>query len=47
VGDVPADLFRMGGGRADPEPALEAFGAFLSQRAVAAPLGRARMNGGH
>jgi aspartate/methionine/tyrosine aminotransferase len=35
LGDVPADRFRIGVGRADPEPALEAFGAFLAQRAVA------------
>jgi aspartate/methionine/tyrosine aminotransferase len=34
LGDVPADRFRIGVGRADPEPALEALGAFLSQRAV-------------
>src|SRR5215208_880840 len=30
LGDVPADRFRIGVGRADPEPALEAFGAFLA-----------------
>jgi aspartate/methionine/tyrosine aminotransferase len=35
LGDVPADRFRIGVGRIDPEPALEAFGAFLAQRAVA------------
>jgi aspartate/methionine/tyrosine aminotransferase len=35
LGDVPADRFRIGVGRADPEPALEAFDAFLAQRAVA------------
>ena len=32
---VPADRFRIGIGRAEPEPALEALGAFLAQRAVA------------
>jgi aspartate/methionine/tyrosine aminotransferase len=32
LGDVPADRFRIGVGRADPEPALEAFGAFLAGR---------------
>jgi aspartate/methionine/tyrosine aminotransferase len=36
LGDVPADRFRIGVGRKDPQPALEAFGAFLAQRAVAA-----------
>src|SRR5215218_677602 len=30
LGDVPPDRFRIGVGRADPEPALEAFGAFLA-----------------
>jgi aspartate/methionine/tyrosine aminotransferase len=35
LGDVPADRFRIGVGRADPEPALAAFEAFLAQRAVA------------
>jgi aspartate/methionine/tyrosine aminotransferase len=35
LGDVPADRFRIGVGRTDPEPALEAFEAFLAQRAVA------------
>jgi aspartate/methionine/tyrosine aminotransferase len=35
LGDVPADRFRIGVGRADPEPALEAFDALLAQRAVA------------
>jgi aspartate/methionine/tyrosine aminotransferase len=30
LGDVPADRFRIGVGRAGPEPALEAFGDFLS-----------------
>jgi aspartate/methionine/tyrosine aminotransferase len=34
LGDVPADRFRIGVGRADPEPALEALGAFLAERAV-------------
>ena len=34
LGDVPADRFRIGVGRTDPEPALEAFDAFLSQRAA-------------
>jgi len=34
LGDVPADRFRIGVGRTDPEPALEAFGAFLAHRAV-------------
>jgi aspartate/methionine/tyrosine aminotransferase len=34
LGDVPADRFRIGVGRAEPEPALEAFGAFLARRAV-------------
>jgi aspartate/methionine/tyrosine aminotransferase len=36
LGEVPADRFRIGVGRADPEPALEALGAWLAQRAVAA-----------
>jgi len=36
LGDVPADRFRIGVGRADPEPALAAFGDFLAARAVAA-----------
>jgi aspartate/methionine/tyrosine aminotransferase len=35
LGDVPPDRFRIGVGRADPEPALEALDAFLAQRAVA------------
>jgi aspartate/methionine/tyrosine aminotransferase len=35
LGDVPPDRFRIGVGRADPEPALEALEAFLAQRAVA------------
>jgi len=30
---VPDDRFRIGVGRADPEPALAAFGAFLRDRA--------------
>jgi aspartate/methionine/tyrosine aminotransferase len=34
LGEVPADRFRIGVGRADPEPALEAFGAFLAERTV-------------
>jgi aspartate/methionine/tyrosine aminotransferase len=34
LGEVPADRFRVGVGRADPEPALDAFGEWLSQRAV-------------
>jgi aspartate/methionine/tyrosine aminotransferase len=34
LGDVPADRFRIGVGRADPEPALVAFEAFLARRAV-------------
>ena len=38
LADVPADRFRIGVGRADPEPALEAFGAFLARRAVAPSL---------
>jgi aspartate/methionine/tyrosine aminotransferase len=32
LGDVPPDRFRIGVGRADPEPALEAFGSFLRAR---------------
>src|SRR5215207_553274 len=36
LGDVPADRFRIGVGRTDPEPALEAFGAFLAGRAARA-----------
>jgi aspartate/methionine/tyrosine aminotransferase len=32
LGDVPADRFRIGVGRTDPEPALEAFRAFLGQQ---------------
>jgi aspartate/methionine/tyrosine aminotransferase len=32
LGDVPADRFRIGVGRSDPEPALEALDAFLSRR---------------
>jgi aspartate/methionine/tyrosine aminotransferase len=34
LGDVPPDRFRIGVGRADPESALEAFGAFLAERSV-------------
>jgi aspartate/methionine/tyrosine aminotransferase len=34
LGDVPADRFRIGVGRAGPEPALEALGAWLAQRVV-------------
>jgi aspartate/methionine/tyrosine aminotransferase len=30
LGDVPPDRFRIGVGRADPEPALDAFGSWLS-----------------
>jgi aspartate/methionine/tyrosine aminotransferase len=30
LGDVPPDRFRIGVGRLDPEPALEALGAFLA-----------------
>ena len=33
AGRVPDDRFRIGVGRADPEPALAAFGAFLRDRA--------------
>lgn len=36
LGDVPGDRFRIGVWRMDPEPALEAFGAFLARRAVTA-----------
>jgi aspartate/methionine/tyrosine aminotransferase len=36
VGDVPPDRFRIGVGRADPEPALEAFGEFPAARGAAA-----------
>jgi aspartate/methionine/tyrosine aminotransferase len=36
LGEVPADRFRIGVGRADPEPALEALSEWLAQRAVAA-----------
>ena len=32
LGAVPNDRFRIGVGRRDPEPALEAFGAFLEAR---------------
>jgi aspartate/methionine/tyrosine aminotransferase len=32
LGDVPPDRFRIGVGRAGPEPALEAFGRWLAQR---------------
>ena len=32
LADVPADRFRIGVGRRDPEPALAAFGAFLGSR---------------
>lgn len=32
LGDVPPDRFRIGVGRADPEPALEALGGFLRDR---------------
>jgi aspartate/methionine/tyrosine aminotransferase len=35
LGPVPPDRFRIGVGRADPAPALEAFEAFLSARAPA------------
>jgi aspartate/methionine/tyrosine aminotransferase len=34
LADVPADRFRIGVGRAGPEPALEALGAFLAGRAL-------------
>jgi aspartate/methionine/tyrosine aminotransferase len=34
LGEVPADRFRIGVGRADPEPALDALGEWLAQRAV-------------
>jgi aspartate/methionine/tyrosine aminotransferase len=34
LGDVPADRFRIGVGRSDPEPALEALGGWLAQRVV-------------
>jgi aspartate/methionine/tyrosine aminotransferase len=34
LGEVPADRFRIGGGGADPEPALDALGEWLAQRAV-------------
>ena len=33
LGEVPPDRFRLGIGRADPEPALEALGAWLARRA--------------
>ena len=33
LADVPADRFRIGVGRADPEPALAAFDGFLHRRA--------------
>lgn len=36
LGPVPDDRFRIGVGRADPEPGLAAFSAFLAQRAVVA-----------
>jgi hypothetical protein len=32
LADVPPDRFRIGVGRADPEPGLEAFGRFLRER---------------
>jgi aspartate/methionine/tyrosine aminotransferase len=35
LGEVPGDRFRIGVGRADPEPALDAFGEWLARRAVA------------
>jgi aspartate/methionine/tyrosine aminotransferase len=34
LGAVPGDRFRIGVGRADPEPALEAFDRFLQQVAT-------------
>ena len=34
LGDVPPDRFRIGVGRADPEPALEAFGEWLAPRVI-------------
>ena len=34
LGDVPDDRFRIGVGRTDPEPALEALRGFLAQRAI-------------
>jgi aspartate/methionine/tyrosine aminotransferase len=34
LGEVPADRFRIGVGRTDPEPALDALGEWLAQRAV-------------
>jgi hypothetical protein len=34
LGDVPADRFRIGVGRNDPEPGLEALGAFLDGRSA-------------
>jgi aspartate/methionine/tyrosine aminotransferase len=36
LGPVPPDRFRIGVGRADPEPALQAVSEFLARRAVAA-----------
>ena len=32
LGPVPTDRFRIGVGRRDPEPALDAFGRFLDGR---------------
>jgi aspartate/methionine/tyrosine aminotransferase len=34
LGEVPADRFRIGVGRADPEPALQTFGEWIAQRVV-------------
>jgi aspartate/methionine/tyrosine aminotransferase len=36
LGEVPAERFRIGVGRADPEPALDALTDWLAERAVAA-----------
>ena len=37
LGRVPPDRFRIGVGRANPEPALEAFGEWLARRAASTP----------
>ena len=40
AGDMGAVTVVIGVGRVDPEPALEAFGAFLARRAVTATAAR-------
>jgi len=45
LGPVPVDRFRIGVGRADPEPALAAFSAFLAERDGPGPAAAAPVQG--